>query len=338
MDIDTDPIPRTPPRPRRIRTAAPLTAVLAAAALAAGPIAASTAAAAPGDGRTGGGGKPTVVLVHGAFADASSWDEVVRRLEGEGYDVIAPANPLRGLTNDSTYIASVLRSIKGPIVLAGHSYGGAVISEAAAGNPDVKALVYVSAFMPDRGETLAALGAKFPQTRLGDVQRMVPYRDATGSGVDVYIRDASFHSVFAADLPAARARLMAAEQRPIATTAFTQAATGAAWRTVPSWALVATEDHAINPALERYEAERAGSHTVEVGSSHVAMISHPDVVTRLIREAAASAASPAAATSGAPALADTGWRETIVTAIGGIAGAALIMGGVFLALARKSRG
>lgn len=337
MDIDTDPIPRTPPRPRRIPTAAPLTAVLAAAALAAlaaGPVEAS---AAPGDGPTG-GGKPTVVLVHGAFADASSWDEVVRRLESEGYDVIAPANPLRGLTNDSTYIASVLRSIKGPIVLAGHSYGGAVISDAAAGNPHVKALVYVSAFMPDRGETLAALGAKFPSTQLGNAQRTVPYRDATGSGVDVYIRDSSFRNVFAADLPAAQVRLMAAGQRPIATTAFTQAATGAAWRTVPSWALVATEDHAINPALERYEAERAGSRTVEVDSSHVAMLSHPDVVTRLIREAAASTTAPAAATSGAPALADTGWRETIVTAIGGIAGAALIMGGVFLALARKSRG
>ncbi|MFJ5216932.1 alpha/beta fold hydrolase [Streptomyces sp. NPDC088354] len=334
MDIDTEPIPRTPPRPRRIRTAAPLTAVLAAAALAAGPVAAS---AVPGDGRTG-GGKPTVVLVHGAFADASGWDEVVRRLESEGYDVIAPANPLRGLTNDSTYIAGVLRSIKGPIVLAGHSYGGAVISEAAAGNPNVKALVFVSALVPDRGETLAALGAKFPAAQLSGVQRTVPYRDAAGSGVDIYIRDASFHSVFAADLPAAQARLMAAEQRPIAMTAFTERATGAAWRTVPSWALVATEDHAINPALERYEARRAGSHTVEVDSSHVAMISHPDAVTRLIREAAASTAAPAAATSGAPALADTGWRETVLTAIGGIAGAALIMGGVFLALARKSRG
>ncbi|MEU6342902.1 alpha/beta hydrolase [Streptomyces sp. NPDC046977] len=334
MDIDTDPIPRTPPRPGRIRTAAPLTAVLAAAALAAAPVA---AAAAPGDGRTG-SGKPTVVLVHGAFADASSWNEVVRRLEGEGYDVIAPANPLRGLTNDSTYIASVLRSVKGPIVLAGHSYGGAVISEAAAGNPQVKALVFVSAFMPDRGETLAALGAKFPTTGLDGARRTVPYRDATGSGVDVYVRDSRFHSVFAADLPAEQARLMAAEQRPIATAAFTQAATGAAWRTVPSWALVATEDHAINPALERFEAERAGSRTVEVASSHVAMISHPDVVTRLIREAAASAAAPAAATTGAPALAATGWRETVLTAIGGIAGAALIMGGVALALARKSRG
>ncbi|MFF3559936.1 alpha/beta fold hydrolase [Streptomyces sp. NPDC002574] len=336
MDIDTHPIPRTPPRPRLIRAAASLTAVLAAAALAAGPAAASVPAA-RGDGRTG-GGKPTVVLVHGAFADASGWNEVVRRLEGEGYDVIAPANPLRGLTGDSTYIASVLKSVKGPIVLAGHSYGGAVISEAAAGNPHVKALVFVSALMPDRGETLAALGARFPAAQLNNVQRMVPYRDATGSGVDIYIRDASFHSVFAADLPAAQARLMAVEQRPIATTAFTQRATGAAWRTIPSWALVATEDHAINPALERYEAERAGSHTVEIDSSHVAMISHPDVVTRLIREAAASAAEPAAAVSGAPALADTGWRETILTAIGGIAGAALIMGGVFLALARKSRG
>lgn len=316
---------------RHIARAGALVAALASTALAAAPALASSVADGAAAGR---GARPTVVLVHGAFADASSWSPVVERLENAGYKVVAPANPLRGLVGDSTYVASVLKSIDGPIVLAGHSYGGAVISGAAAGNPNVKALVYVSAFMPDAGETLGALSAKFAPSDLASAQRPVPYRDGSGSGTDIYIRDSVFRKVFAADLPVAATRLMSAEQRPIALRAFTDKAPGAAWRTIPSWALVASADHAINPALERFEAKRAGSHTVEVDSSHVAMLSHPDAVVRMIREAADRTAS---GSEGGPALADTGPRDEVLTSVGGVASVALVAGAVLVAAVRRFR-
>ncbi|MGW2353254.1 alpha/beta fold hydrolase [Actinacidiphila glaucinigra] len=315
---------------RHIARAGSLVAALASTALAAAPALAASVVA---DGAAG-GARPTVVLVHGAFADASSWNPVVERLENAGYKVVAPANPLRGLVGDSTYTASVLKSIDGPIVLAGHSYGGAVISGAAAGNPNVRALVYVSAFMPDAGESLGALASRFAPSDLDSAQRPVPYRDGTGSGTDIYIRDSVFRKVFAADLPAAATRLMAAEQRPIALRAFTDKAPDAAWRTIPSWALVATRDHAINPALERFGAERAGSHTVEIDSSHVAMLSHPDAVVRMIREAADSTASGSAER---PALADTGPRGRVLTGLGGVASVALVAGAVLVAAVRRYR-
>ncbi|MFB7114654.1 alpha/beta fold hydrolase [Streptomyces sp. NPDC056291] len=251
-----------------------------------------TSAAAPAAADTS-GGKPTVVLVHGAFADASSWNGVIARLERRGYTVVAPANPLRSLSNDSTYIASVLDSIKGPIVLVGHSYGGAVISSAAAGNPRVKSLVYVSALMPDKGESGDALSARFPSP-LATATRSVPYRAGGVSGTDLYIRPDKLHEVFAADLPQSMTKLMAATQRPVAATAFSEKAKAAAWRSIPSWTLVAKQDKSINPDLERFEARRAGSHTVEIDSSHVAMISHPDAVTDLVLQAAAAATSRAA--------------------------------------------
>lgn len=249
-----------------------------------------TAVAAPavtGSGRTP--AKPTIVLVHGAFADASSWNGVVERLEHRGYTVIAPANPLRGLYNDSTYIASVLDSIKGPIVLAGHSYGGAVISSAAAGNPRVKSLVYVSALMPDVGESGMSLGARFP-SEIGTATRSVPYRAGGGAvGTDLYLKPDRLHRVFAADLPESTARVLAATQRPVATTAFSEKAKVAAWKHIPSWFLVAKQDKTVNPDQERFEAKRAGSHTVEIDSSHVAMISHPEAVTDLVLRAATAA-------------------------------------------------
>ncbi|MFF7209896.1 alpha/beta fold hydrolase [Streptomyces sp. NPDC008238] len=324
--------PSSSPAPlnrRHIARAGALVAALASTAFAAGPALASSVA----DGSAG-GARPTVVLVHGAFADASSWSPVVERLESAGYEVVAPANPLRGLTGDSTYTASVLKDIDGPVVLVGHSYGGAVISAAAAGNRNVRALVYVAAFMPDTGETLGGLSARFAPSELASAQRSVPYRDGTGSGTDIYIRDSLFRKVFAADLPAARTRLMAAEQRPVALRAFTDKAPGAAWRTVPSWALVATADHAINPALERFGARRAGSHTVEVDSSHVAMLSHPDAVVRMIREAADSTAAGSAER---PALADTGPRDKVLTGVGGVASLALVAGAVLVAAVRRFR-
>ncbi|MFF8958843.1 alpha/beta fold hydrolase [Streptomyces sp. NPDC014894] len=276
-------VPSSPaPRRRRLSRTGALVLVATAVVFAAGP-----AVAGPeGGGEEGGGPKPTVVLVHGAFADASGWNDVVERLQHRGYPVVAPPNPLRGVGNDSTYVASVLESIEGPIVLAGHSYGGAVISQAAAGNPDVKALVYISAFMPDVGESPAGLSGKFPGSELQPALRPVPYTDAHGSGSDLYIKNDKFHAVFAADLPEEQTRVMAVEQRPVAAAGFAEEATAAAWKTIPSWFVVAKNDKAIAPDLERFEARRAGSRTVEVDSSHVAMMSHPDLVTRIIQDAA----------------------------------------------------
>jgi pimeloyl-ACP methyl ester carboxylesterase len=271
-----------------------------------------------------------VVLVHGAFADASGWNGVAERLERDGYTVIAPANPLRGLAGDSAYISSVLKTIKGPIVLVGHSYGGAVISSAAAGNSQVESLVYISAFMPDKGEGLGALGAKFPGSELNAALLRRPFQNADGSkGTDLYIQPAKFHGVFAADLPRKTTALMAATQRPISASAFLDTAKAAAWKTIPSWALVATQDKAIAPALERFEAKRARSHTVEVAASHVAMISHPDAVTDLILDAAG--ATPHAATS----LADTGTRGLALLGLGGVAGVLALVGAGLVAATRK---
>ncbi|MFE4622224.1 alpha/beta fold hydrolase [Streptomyces mirabilis] len=276
--------------------------------------------------------KPTIVLVHGAFADASSWNGVVERLERRGYTVIAPANPLRGLYTDSTYIASVLDSIKGPIVLAGHSYGGAVISTAAAANPRVKSLVYVSALMPDVGESGMSLGAKYP-SELGTATKSVPYRAGGVSGTDLYLKPDRIHAVFAADLPVNTARVMAVTQRPAATTAFSETAKVAAWKHIPSWFLVAKQDKTINPDQERFEAKRAGSHMVEINSSHVAMISHPDAVTALLLQAA-TAADPAR-----PALAATGTTHDAraETALTGIAVGTLIAGTGAILLGRRLR-
>ncbi|MFG2381847.1 alpha/beta fold hydrolase [Streptomyces avermitilis] len=276
--------------------------------------------------------KPTIVLVHGAFADASSWNGVVERLERRGYTVIAPANPLRGLDSDSTYIASVLDSIKGPIVLAGHSYGGAVISTAAAGNPRVKSLVYVSAMMPDVGESGMTLAARFP-SELGTATKSVPYRAGGVSGTDLYLKPDRLHQVFAADLPESTTRLMAVTQRPVATTAFSEQAKVAAWKHIPSWFLVAKQDKSINPDQERFEAKRAGSHTVEINSSHVAMIAHPEAVSDLVLQAAT------AAKSARPSLATTGSTHDAraETALTGIAATSLIAGAGAVLLGRRLR-
>ncbi|MEU9335549.1 alpha/beta hydrolase [Streptomyces sp. NPDC048290] len=276
--------------------------------------------------------KPTVVLVHGAFADASGWNAVVKRLTEAGFPVVAPPNPLRGVLNDSAQIASVLKSIKGPIILAGHSYGGAVISQAAAGNSNVKALIYVSAFMPDVGESPAALSTRFAGSELGTALRPVPYTDAHGSGVDLYLKDDKFHEVFAADLPKAETRLMAVEQRPVAEAGFAQKATAAAWKSIPSWFVVARNDKAIAPDLERFEAQRAKSRTVEVDSSHVAMMSHPDVVTQQITDAARDTTG---AVAKAAALAETGTATRQIALTAGAAGALLVTGGVLTVLARR---
>ncbi|MYS85360.1 alpha/beta fold hydrolase [Embleya scabrispora] len=247
------------------------------------------AAAADGDRHGPRPPKPTIVLVHGGFADASNWNGVISRLHKDGYPVIAPANPLRGIPTDATYIASVLTSIQGPIVLVGHSYGGAVITNAAAGNPNVKALVYVAAFVPDTGEKLGDIINRYPGSEIQAATRQVPFTNPDGTtGTDLYIRADRLRDVFAADLSKKETQLMAAEQRPFSASAFGDATTAAAWRTIPSYGVVAGADKAIPAAVERWEYQRAGARrVVEVrDASHVVMISHPDVVERLIEQAA----------------------------------------------------
>jgi pimeloyl-ACP methyl ester carboxylesterase len=223
------------------------------------------------------------VLVHGAFADSSSWNGVIDRLSKDGYPVRAAADPLQGIASDAAAVKSLVDSVGGPVILVGHSYGGAVISEAAAGDPNVKALVYIAAFAPDTGESLASLSAKpvpHPIAPLPLVQ--VP----TTAGADLYIDPAQFRSVFAADVPKEKAAEMAATQRPLNADAFTETATVAAWKTIPSWFLVANQDKAIGPDLEHFMAARAKSHTVAVNGSHAVMVSHPAEVTHLIEAAA----------------------------------------------------
>ncbi|MFJ4985880.1 alpha/beta fold hydrolase [Streptomyces sp. NPDC088732] len=301
---------------------------------------AAAAAPAAADGHGGGGtssGKPTVVLVHGAFADGSSWNGVVERLEQRGYTVMAPANPLRGLHNDATYISSVLDSIKGPVVLAGHSYGGAVISSAAAGHSQVKALVYINALMPDVGESGASLAARFPSA-LATATRSVPYQEGHGqSGTDLYLKRDKVHPVFAACLPESQAELLGITQRPAATTAFSETAQVAAWKTIPSWAMVGRQDMTINPEQERFQARRAHSHTVEINSCHVSLIAHPEAVADLIQQAATATASGSG--SAGPSLAATGSavprRE--LTGLGGVAGVSLVAGAGAVLIGRRLR-
>jgi pimeloyl-ACP methyl ester carboxylesterase len=250
------------------------------AATPAGPASASTAStksAAPNTPR------PTVVLVHGAFADSSSWDAVTSRLQRWGYPVIGVANPLRGLSGDSAYVSSVLDTIPGPVILVGHSYGGAVITGAAAGHSNVKALVYIAAFAPDQGESGLAILGQYPGSRLPPALTV----RAFPGGQDAYVNPADFRQVFAADVPAGRARLMAAGQRPVALAAFAEPSGTPAWKTLPSWYLVAGADHAIPPAAEQAMARRAGAHTEVIrGASHAVLVSHPDATAHVIEAAA----------------------------------------------------
>jgi pimeloyl-ACP methyl ester carboxylesterase len=230
--------------------------------------------------------KPTIVLVHGAFADSSSWNEVIPLLERDGYTVIAAPNPLRGVRADAAVVADVVKSLEGPVVLVGHSYGGSVISEAAEGAPNVKALVYVAAFAPEAGETALGLTGKYPGSTLGPA--LAPAVKLTSGGNDLYILQARFHDQFAADVPAATARLMAAGQRPIAEAALAEASTAPAWKHVPSWFIYGDSDRNIPPAAMGFMAERAKSQATVVvkGASHVVMVSHAARVASLIERAA----------------------------------------------------
>lgn len=231
-------------------------------------------------------GKPTVVLVHGAFAESSSWNPVLAKLIAKGYPVIAVANPLRSLKTDAAYLASILDTITGPVVLVGHSYGGSVISVAATGKANVEALVYVSGVAPDLGETTAALVGKFPGSTLGPT--LAPPTILADGNQDLYILQDKFHAQFAADVPASEAKLMAATQRPIVAAAFDEPAGTPAWKSIPSWFLYGGLDKNIPPAVHAFMAKRANAkRTVEIqGASHVVMITHPDALVRLIDEAA----------------------------------------------------
>ncbi|GHB17548.1 alpha/beta hydrolase [Streptomyces viridiviolaceus] len=235
---------------------------------------------------------PTIVLIHGAFADASSWSGVIERLQRHGHRVLAPALPLRGLASDSAYIRSVLDSITGPIVLVGHSYGGAVISQAAADAPHVKALVYIAAFVPEVGESALQLTDKFPGSTLGQATatQYYPLPDG-GQGEELVIKKDLFRQQFAAGVPVGTAQVMAAGQRPITLAALQEPATAAAWKKIPSWYLVATEDRNIPPTAERWMAKRARAHTVTVRAPHAVSVSDPGPVTDLILRATRSVRS-----------------------------------------------
>ncbi|WP_438298931.1 alpha/beta fold hydrolase [Pseudomonas sp. NMS19W] len=230
--------------------------------------------------------KPTVVLVHGAFADSSSWNGVVKILEKDGYPVIAAANPLRTLKGDAQSVADVLAGIKSPVVLVGHSYGGPVISEAAYGKANVKALVYVAALAPETGETVAGLAGKFPGSTLGPT--LAPPVALKDGGKDLYIQQDKFHDQFAADVPNADAKLMAATQRPVTEAALNEAASEPAWKTIPSWFVYGDKDKNIPPQAMAFMAERAHAQKTVVvkGASHVVMVSNPKAVASLIESAA----------------------------------------------------
>ncbi|MGY2293593.1 alpha/beta fold hydrolase [Pseudomonas sp. SDO528_S397] len=230
--------------------------------------------------------KPTIVLVHGAFADSSSWDGVTKLLHKDGYTVIGAANPLRGVKNDAAYVSELINAIKGPVVLVGHSYGGTVITNAALGHENVKSLVYVAAFAPDQGETSIDLASKFPGSTLGPtLSPPVPLQDGSN---DLYIQSSKFQAQFAADVPEEQAALMAAGQRPIKDSALSEPSGIPAWKTIPSWFIYGGKDKNIPVAAFDWMANRVHSisNTVVKGASHVVMVTHPEAVTKIIEQAA----------------------------------------------------
>jgi pimeloyl-ACP methyl ester carboxylesterase len=280
-----------------------LRVIVTAAALAVAGLLISTSQTASAQTGTARGGqpgpKPTIVLEHGAWADASSWDGVIQRLRQAGYTVDAPPDPLRGLTYDSAYLADYLKTITGPVVLVGHSYGGTVITNAATGNPDVKALVYVDAFIPAQGETLLQLISAQPGSCLAgnpaNVFITVPYPAAPAGDVDLYLKTAAdppypgFAQCFANGLPASEAAVLAATQRPLAFSAVSAPSGVPAWKTIPSWSVIGTADHVIPPAEQLFMSERAKAHITEVDAGHLSLISDPAAVARVIIDAARAA-------------------------------------------------
>jgi pimeloyl-ACP methyl ester carboxylesterase len=277
-------------RPRLIILAAVLAiaALLTAVAGQTGPAHAATGRAAQASAASWTSGpKPTIVLVHGAWADSGSWNDVIGRLQAAGYTVYAPPNPLRGVTYDSAYLADFLSTISGPIVLVGHSYGGFVITNAATGNPNVKALVYDDAFIPAKGDTLLGLSSVKPGSCLGPQPfNAVPYPGSPPGDVDLYVIASVFPGCFANGLPPAEGAVLAATQRPLAYSALTEQSGRPAWKTIPSWAIVGTADNVIVPAEQLAMAQNAGASITEVNAPHLSMIADPGVVTGVIIQAA----------------------------------------------------
>jgi pimeloyl-ACP methyl ester carboxylesterase len=239
--------------------------------------------------RWGGGSKPTIVLEHGAWADASSWAKVILQLEEDGFTVDAPPNPLRGVSYDSTYLADFLSTIPGPIVLVGHSYGGFVITNAATGNSNVKALVYVDAFIPDQSDTLLSLLDNSGSCLGGnpaDVFNFAPYPGAPPGDVDTYIKPSLVPNCFANGLPPSQAAVIAATQRPLAASTLQEPSGPPAWKTIPSWAVIGTADRVIPPALLTSMAQHAGAHITHVNAGHLSMIANPEAIAQVIEQAA----------------------------------------------------
>ena len=276
-------------RPARLRTIV-VAAVLAVTGLliSTSQIASAREVAAAGTG----GAKPVIVLEHGAWADGSSWDQVVRILQGDGYTVYVPPNPLRGVAADSAYLNDFLTqnaNLAGkPVVLVGHSYGGFVITNAAVGDSEVKALVYVDAFLPKKGDTLKSLTTSgsclaADPTKVFD---FVPYPGGPASDVDLYVKQSLFPGCFANGLPASEAAALAATQRPLAASALDEPSGAPAWATLPSWDVIGTNDHIIPEAAQLAMAQRAHAHITEINAPHLSMISSPDAVTGVIEQAA----------------------------------------------------
>jgi pimeloyl-ACP methyl ester carboxylesterase len=239
---------------------------------------------------TAASGPLTVVLVHGAFADASNWAGVIPTLQAAGFAVLAPANPLRGIDHDAAYIASVASQIPGPVLLVGHSYGGAVITNAGSRADNVRGLVYVGAFIPDEGETLQNLADQATDSKVLPALRPTHYPTNPGAAPDseFIIDPASFHEVFCADLPAEQAAVLAVSQRPLAGVSFGEMTQDPAWKTLPTWAIISPSDFVIGPSGERFMAERAGATITEVEASHAMMISQPQVIADVILTAVAA--------------------------------------------------
>jgi pimeloyl-ACP methyl ester carboxylesterase len=261
---------------------APVTLIgVALAALVAIP---STVAAASTSSPSGSAVKPTIVLEHGAWADGSSWSGVVTRLQKAGYTVDVPPDPLRGPGSDAAYLVSYLATVTGPVVLVGHSYGGFVITNAATGDTNITALVYVDAYIPAQGDTINSLTAQFPGSQI--TPAALNFVPSPGGVTDVYIKAALFRGILANDLPASQAAELAATQRPIAASALTEASGPPAWASIPSWAVIGTADHAIPPAAQEFMAARAHATVTKIEASHLSLISRPVQVASVIEAAA----------------------------------------------------